>query len=94
MRGDVVRLSRSYASTVPKKPYPEAIKRLLRRDAHSKSLLMSTVKIDGRLSIQLQSSNDDGLLNWAMAECDQNGIMGTSPAGKRITMSKSLLGKT
>ena len=28
VRGDVVRLSRSYASTIAQKPYPEAIKRL------------------------------------------------------------------
>ncbi|MGM8888517.1 Hsp33 family molecular chaperone HslO, partial [Psychrobacter sp. 1U2] len=39
------------------------------------SLLIGTVKIDGRLSIQLQSSDSDSLLNWAMAECDQNGII-------------------
>jgi len=33
------------------------------------------VKINGHLSIQLQSSDSDSLLNWAMAECDQDGII-------------------
>lgn len=75
VRGDVVRLSRSYASTIAQKPYPEAIKRLLGEMLTAASLLIGTVKINGRLSIQLQSSDDDSLLNWAMAECDQNGII-------------------
>ena len=75
VRGDVVRLSRSYASTIAQKPYPEAIKRLLGEMLTAASLLISTVKINGRLSIQLQSSDSDSLLNWAMAECDQDGII-------------------
>lgn len=75
VRGDVVRLSRSYATTIAQKPYPEAIKRLLGEMLTAASLLIGTVKIDGRLSIQLQSSDSESLLNWAMAECDQNGII-------------------
>ncbi|MGM8885416.1 Hsp33 family molecular chaperone HslO [Psychrobacter sp. 1U2] len=75
VRGDVVRLSRSYASTIAQKPYPEAIKRLLGEMLTAASLLIGTVKIEGRLSIQLQSSDSESLLNWAMAECDQNGII-------------------
>ncbi len=75
VRGDVVRLSRSYATTIAQKPYPEAIKRLLGEMLTAASLLIGTVKIDGRLSIQLQSSDKESLLNWAMAECDQNGII-------------------
>ena len=75
VRGDVVRLSRSYAMTIAQKPYPEAIKRLLGEMLTAASLLIGTVKIDGRLSIQLQSSDSDSLLNWAMAECDHNGVI-------------------
>ena len=75
VRGDIVRLSRSYATTIAQKPYPEAIKRLLGEMLTAATLLISTVKIDGRLSIQLQSSDKDSLLNWAMAECDQDGII-------------------
>nr|WP_317200205.1 Hsp33 family molecular chaperone HslO [uncultured Psychrobacter sp.] len=75
VRGDVVRLSRSYASTIAQKDYPEAIRRLLGEMLTAASLLIGTVKIDGHLSIQLQSSDSDSLLNWAMAECDQDGII-------------------
>lgn len=75
VRGDVVRLSRSYASTIAQKPYPEAIKRLLGEMLTAASLLIGTVKINGHLSIQLQSSDSDSLLNWAMAECNQDGII-------------------
>ena len=75
VRGDVVRLSRSYATTIAQKPYPEALKRLLGEMLTAASLLIGTVKINGRLSIQLQSSDSDSLLNWAMAECDQDGII-------------------
>lgn len=75
VRGDVVRLSRSYATTIAQKPYPEAIRRLLGEMLTAASLLIGTVKINGRLSIQLQSSDSESLLNWAMAECDQNGII-------------------
>ena len=75
VRGDVVRLSRSYANTIAQKPYPEAIKRLLGEMLTAASLLIGTVKIEGRLSIQLQSSDSHSLLNWAMAECDQNGVI-------------------
>ena len=75
VRGDVVRLSRSYAQTIAQKPYPEAIKRLLGEMLTAASLLIGTVKIEGRLSIQIQSSDSDSLLNWAMAECDQDGII-------------------
>jgi molecular chaperone Hsp33 len=75
VRGDVVRLSRSYATTIAQKPYPEAIKRLLGEMLTAASLLIGTVKIEGRLSIQLQSSDSNSLLNWAMAECDHAGII-------------------
>ena len=75
VRGDVVRLSRGYATIIAHKPYPEAIKRLLGEMLTAASLLIGTVKIDGHLSIQLQSSDSNSLLNWAVAECDQDGII-------------------
>ena len=75
VRGDVVRLERSFASVTAQKDYPEAIKRLLGEMLTAASLLIGTLKINGTLSIQLQSSDPDGLLNWAMAECDNTGII-------------------
>ncbi len=73
VRGDVVHLSRSYASIIAQRDYPESIKCLLGEMLVSASLLIGTLKIEGRLSIQLQSSDEDSLLNWAMAECDHEG---------------------
>ncbi|PIE46851.1 MAG: redox-regulated molecular chaperone Hsp33 [Gammaproteobacteria bacterium] len=73
VRGDVVRLSRSYASILAQKEYPESIKRLLGEMLTAASLLIGTLKINGRLSIQLQSTDEHSLLNWAMAECDHEG---------------------
>lgn len=73
VRGDVVRLKSSFASIIAQKDYPEAIKRLLGEMLCATSLLIGTLKINGRLSIQLQSSDDNSLLNWAMAECDHQG---------------------
>lgn len=73
VRGDVVRLKSSFASIIAQKDYPEAIKRLLGEMLTAASLLIGTLKINGRLSIQLQSSDNNSLLNWAMAECDHQG---------------------
>lgn len=73
VRGDAVRLTRSYASIIAQKEYPDALKKLLGEMLTAASLLIGTLKIEGRLSIQLQSSDEDSLLNWAMAECDSSG---------------------
>lgn len=75
VRGDVVRLQQSYATITAQKEYPESIKRLLGEMLTAASLLIGTLKIDGTLSIQLQSSDESSLLNWAMAECNQSGII-------------------
>ena len=54
------------------KPYPESIKQLLGELLAAAALLVSGIKFEGRLSIQLQGT---GALNWAMAECSDTGIM-------------------
>lgn len=74
VRGDVVQLSDSFQAVIAQKPYPKALQALLGEMLVSASLLMSTIKIDGRLSIQLQATGDT-LLDWAMAECDHNGAV-------------------
>ncbi|WP_434352722.1 Hsp33 family molecular chaperone HslO [Psychrobacter sp. HD31] len=73
VRGDAVHLTRSFAHVIAQKDYPEAIKQLLGEMLTAASLLIGTLKINGRLSVQLQSSDESSLLNWAMAECDHNG---------------------
>lgn len=73
VRGDVVRLDEAYQNVINKKPYPAAIKALLGEMLVAASLLIGTLKINGRLSVQLQSSDENSLLSWAMAECDHTG---------------------
>lgn len=73
VRGDVVKLTDAYQTVITQKDYPIALKALLGEMLVSASLLISTLKIDGKLSIQLQSSDSDARLNWAMAECDHTG---------------------
>lgn len=75
VRGDLVRLADSYQAVVSQKNYPVALQKLLGEMLVSASLFISTLKIDGRLSIQLQNNEnaDDVSLNWAMAECDSQG---------------------
>lgn len=75
VRGDVVRLTDAYQTVIAQKAYPEAIKALLGEMLVAASLLISTLKIDGKLSIQLQSSDEHAKLNWAMAECDHTGAV-------------------
>lgn len=73
VRGDVVRLTDAYRSVINKKAYPVAIKALLGEMLVAASLLIGTLKINGRLSVQLQSSDENSPLSWAMAECDHAG---------------------
>ena len=59
VRGDVVKLTDAYQTVITQKDYPIALKALLGEMLVSASLLISTLKIDGKLSIQLQSSDSD-----------------------------------
>ena len=77
VRGDVVRLADSYQQIIAQKDYPVALQKLLGEMLVAASLLIGTLKIDGRLSIQLQNPataiGDAPILKWAMAECDSHG---------------------
>lgn len=77
VRGDVIRLSTSYAKIIAQKDYPIALQKLLGEMLVASGLLISTLKIEGRLSIQLQNNGlentETTALKWAMAECDDKG---------------------
>lgn len=75
VRGDVVRLSDAYQTVIAQKDYPPALKALLGELLVSASLLISTLKIDGKLSIQLQHPNPSSAFGFAMAECDTKGAV-------------------
>ena len=74
VRGDLVQLSQSglLKEVLSQKDYPHAIRELLSELLAAAALLVSGIKFEGRLSIQLQGS---GALNWAMAECSDTGVM-------------------
>lgn len=74
VRGDVVQITDAYQTVIAQKTYPIALQKLLGEMLVAASLLIGTLKIDGRLSIQLQSDGNT-LLDWAMAECDHSGAV-------------------
>lgn len=73
VRGEVVKLTDSYRQVLDKKPYPPALKSLLGELLAAACLLAGTLKIKGRLSIQLQANDNQSPLRWAMAECSSTG---------------------
>lgn len=70
VRGEVVHLKQALKTILAQRDYPQAIKVLLGEMLVASSLLASTLKIKGRLSIQIQST---GTLKWAIAECNHLG---------------------
>lgn len=75
VRGDVVHLTDAFATVISQKDYPKALKALLGEMLVSASLLISTLKIHGKLSIQLQNSDPNAPFRFAMAECDTTGAV-------------------
>lgn len=70
VRGEVVHLDNALQTILKQRDYPRGIALLLGEMLVGSSLLASTLKIKGRLSLQVQGS---GSLKWAMAECSHNG---------------------
>ena len=75
VRGDVVKLSKAFTTVITQKAYPKALQALLGEMLVASSLLISTLKIKGKLSIQLQAMNETSLLKFAVAECDHAGAV-------------------
>lgn len=75
VRGDVVSLEKTLDEIFSQnsQAYPTAVKKLLGEMLVAASLLASTIKISGRLSLQLQSANQNSHISWAMAECSHDG---------------------
>ncbi|MDO4223740.1 MAG: Hsp33 family molecular chaperone HslO [Acinetobacter sp.] len=70
VRGEVVHLQHSLQTILAQRDYAPAIKRLLGEMLSATALLASTLKIQGRISLQIQAS---GAFKWAMAECNHLG---------------------
>lgn len=70
VRGEVVHLEQALQTILKQREYPKAIALLLGEMLVGSGLLASTLKIQGRLSLQIQGT---GSLKWAMAECNHLG---------------------
>ena len=70
IRGEVVHLEEALQTILAQRDYAPAIQVLLGEMLSATALLASTLKIKGRISLQIQAS---GTLQWAMAECNQLG---------------------
>ncbi len=70
VRGEVVHLEQALTTILAQRDYAPAIKILLGEMLSATALLASTLKIQGRISLQIQAS---GTLKWAMAECNHLG---------------------
>ena len=70
VRGEVVHLEEVLHTILAQRDYPKAIRNLLGEMLTATALLASTLKIKGRISLQIQAS---GAFKWAMAECNDQG---------------------
>ncbi|MEB3767009.1 Hsp33 family molecular chaperone HslO [Acinetobacter sp. MD2] len=70
VRGEVVHLEEALHTILAQRSYPQAIQVLLGEMLSATALLASTLKIKGRISIQIQAQ---GSFKWGMAECNHLG---------------------
>ena len=75
VRGEVVHLEKVLQTILAQRDYPQAIEILLGEMLSATALLASTLKIKGRISLQIQAS---GTFKWAMAECNHLGELRAS----------------
>ncbi len=66
IRGEIVRLERSWQTLLARQNYPPAVRRVLGQATAAGVLLAATIKFDGSLTLQL---NTDGRLKFLVVEC-------------------------
>ena len=70
IRGEVVHIEHALQTILAQRDYAPAIQVLLGEMLSATALLASTLKIKGRISLQIQAS---GTFKWGMAECNHLG---------------------
>ena len=70
VRGEVVHLQETLQTILAQRNYAPAVQILIGEMLSATALLASTLKIKGRISLQIQAS---GTFKWAMAECNHLG---------------------
>ncbi len=69
-RGAAVRLESAWQQVQLRNPLPQSVKQLLGESLAAVSLMIGNLKVDGRLSLQIQGGS---MLSLLLAECDSNG---------------------
>jgi len=72
IRGEIVRLDATYRAVLDRRDYPPAVREILGELMVAAALLASTLKFEGKLSMQIQGHGPVKLL---MAECSESGAM-------------------
>jgi molecular chaperone Hsp33 len=67
IRGELIRLERSYQEIIEQHPYPEPMRRLIGETLCVAGLLSAIIKFDGRLTVQFRGT---GKLKFLLAQCD------------------------
>ncbi|MEN3979321.1 Hsp33 family molecular chaperone HslO [Acinetobacter sp. CWB-B33] len=70
VRGEIVHLEEALQTILAQRSYAPAVQILLGEMLSATALLASTLKIKGRISLQIQAS---GTFKWGMAECNHLG---------------------
>lgn len=70
IRGEIVRLNKSYLDTVRGKQYPGPVAALLGQFLAASALLSTTIKFNGRLVLQVRGQGQIAIM---MAECSSDG---------------------
>jgi len=95
VRGEVVHLEEALKTILAQRDYMPAVQILLGEMLSATALLASTLKIKGRISLQIQAN---GSFKWAMAECNHLGEVRaladyeTDPRFVEATDSSTVLG--
>lgn len=72
VRGAVVKLTRTWQTISSRIEYPEAVAEILGQSAAASALFISSLKIDGRLSIQMRGN---GAIRTLFSECTTEGTL-------------------
>lgn len=72
IRGEIVRLDATYRAVLDRRTYPPAVREVLGELMAAAALLASTLKFEGKLSVQIQG---EGPVKLLMAECTETGAM-------------------
>lgn len=85
IRGEIVTLGASYREVLGHNDYPPAIQRLLGEFLAAVSLLSSTLKFDGMITLQARG---DGPISTIMAECNHhNSLRGIARMNTAVELS-------